>query len=240
MTEPLGHAPAQPAHDPPPDGSPLAATRVVLRPIASPFALGFLALAGATVVVSGLELRWIPAAEQHEAGLLVLVAAPGLQIVASVFGFLGRDPVAATGMGLLAGTWAGIGVVLATTPEGATSETLGMFLLLCTAAYLVTAATAAMSKLVPALVLATTGTRLCLTGVYELTSSGAWRHAAGYAGLVLAFAGLYAAASLELEGLRKRPVLPTLRHGDGSRALDADLAAQVKQVASEAGVRRQL
>ncbi len=34
----------------------LRAVRVVLRPIANPFALGFLGLAGATLTVSGLEL----------------------------------------------------------------------------------------------------------------------------------------------------------------------------------------
>lgn len=218
----------------------LAATRVFLRPIANPFALGFIGLAGATVAVSGLEIGWIPQSERHQAALIVLVFGPLLQTIACVFGFLGRDAVAATGMGLLAGTWAAIGIVLLTTPPGATSTALAMFLFLATAAYLISATTAAMTKLVPALVLATTGTRLCLTAVYELTARTGWEHAAGYAGLVLAFVALYAAASLELESQRKRPLLPTLRRGEGVEALEGDLAAQVSNVSAEAGVRKQL
>ncbi len=37
--------------------------RIFLRPIASPLALGFLALGGATLVLSGTQLGWIPLPE---------------------------------------------------------------------------------------------------------------------------------------------------------------------------------
>ena len=36
-----------------------AATRVVLRPIANPLPLGFLALCAGTLLVSGLQLGWL-------------------------------------------------------------------------------------------------------------------------------------------------------------------------------------
>lgn len=218
----------------------LAATRIFLRPIASPFALGFVGLAGATVTVAGLELGWIPQSQRHQVALIVLVFAPLLQTVACVFGFLGRDAVAGTGMGLLAGTWGAIALVLLTTPPGSTSDALGLFLFTAVAAYLVSAATAAIGKLVPAIVMVTTGVRLCLTAVYEVTGRTGWAHAAGYAGLVLAFLAVYAAASIELEGVRGRPVLPTLRHGQGAEAINGDLATQVAGVANEAGVRKTL
>lgn len=218
----------------------LAATRIFLRPIASPFALGFVGLAGATVSVAGLELGWIPQSQRHQVGLIVLVFAPLLQTIACVFGFLGRDAVAATGMGLLAGTWGAIALVLLTTPPGATSDALGLFLFAAVAAYLVSALTAAVGKLVPAVVMLTTAVRLCLTAVYEVTGSTGWEHAAGWAGLVLAFFAVYAAASLELEGVLGRPALPTLRHGQGLEALDGDLATQVADVADEAGIRKTL
>jgi succinate-acetate transporter protein len=82
------------------------ATRVVLRPLATPLPLGFLALALATTVFSAVQLGWIPADQGRIAGLTALAATVPLQLLASVFGFLCRDPVAATGMGVLAGTWA--------------------------------------------------------------------------------------------------------------------------------------
>lgn len=224
-----------------PDRPPnVAAARVFLRPIANPFALGFFGLGGATVAVSGLELGWIPSSQRHQVALIVLVFAAFLQAIACVFGFLSRDPVAATGMGLLSGTWAAIGLVLLTSPPGSTSRALALFLFLVTAGYAVSAATAALTKLVPALVLAGTGTRLCLTGVSQWTGGSGWRHVAGYAGVVLAALAVYAAASLELEDERRRTLLPTLRRGAGADALTSDLADQVAQIAAEAGVRKPL
>jgi len=125
--------------------------RVVLRPIGSPLALGFVALAAATLVVSGLA-----------------------------------------------------------------------------------------SKLVPALVLATTALRFLVTGLYQLTASSAWKAAAGLVGLLLAALAMYAAWAFELEDTAKRTVLPTLRRGQGADALHQGLLDQVAEVDHEAGVRQQL
>ncbi len=50
------------------------------------------------------------------AALAALLFAVPLQLVASVFGFLSRDPVAGTGMGVLSGTWAVTGVVRTVLP----------------------------------------------------------------------------------------------------------------------------
>ena len=77
-------------------------TRIVLRPIAGPLAIGFFGLAGATFTVAGLQLAWIPASEGKQVALSVLAFTVPLQFVASVFAFLARDGVVATGMGLSA------------------------------------------------------------------------------------------------------------------------------------------
>jgi len=67
MTDPEDTQARAPAHPygaaPPADlaADSLRAVRVVLRPIANPFALGFLGLAGATLTVSGLGARLDPA-----------------------------------------------------------------------------------------------------------------------------------------------------------------------------------
>src|SRR5687767_108068 len=76
-----------------------------------------------------------------------------LQLVASVLGFLARDVVAGTGMGILCGTWLSIGLVTLTGEPGATSDALGLFLLLAAVAMLVPASAAATGKLVATAIL---------------------------------------------------------------------------------------
>jgi hypothetical protein len=87
------------------------AARIVLRPIASPLTLAFLALAVGTFTVAGIELSWIPAAQDRFAGLAVLAFVFPLQAIACIYGFLARDSIAGTGMGLLAGGWLVIGML---------------------------------------------------------------------------------------------------------------------------------
>src|SRR5215212_6434760 len=99
-------------------------TRVVLRPLANPLPLGFVALAGGTVVVSGLQLGWLEATDTSNVGVILIAFVAPLQLVASVLGYLARDVVAGTGMGILAGTWLSVGVVLFRSPPGSTSDAL--------------------------------------------------------------------------------------------------------------------
>ena len=221
-------------------GDGVAAARVVLRPIANPFPLGFLGLAGATLVLAGQELGAVPARESLEVAVIVLVTAPVLQLVACVFGFLGRDPVAATGMGTLAVTWAAIGAVHALSRPGSYSAALGVFLFLASAAILLSASMAAGTKGVPAVVMGLTAARFLVTGIDQVLASPTVEEVAGVLGCVLAAAALYGAFALELEGLEHRTVLPTLRRGRGRSALDNDLADAVATVAAEPGVRNQL
>jgi succinate-acetate transporter protein len=160
--------------------STVGATRVVLRPIANPLPLGFLALAAGTLLVSGLQLGWMAPAQGHDVGLILLAFVFPLQLVAAIFGYLARDVVAGTGMGLLSGTWLAIALVTLTAPEpGATSDALGLFLLLAGAAMLVPFAAATTAKLVPAAVLGTTAVRFAVTGVYQLSGASLWKHLAG-------------------------------------------------------------
>ena len=77
------------------------AARIVLRPIGDPLPLGFLALAGGTLLISGLQLGWLQESDSLDVARRVRLP---LQLVASIFGFLARDVVAGTGMGVLAGT----------------------------------------------------------------------------------------------------------------------------------------
>jgi len=215
-------------------------TVVTLRPIAGPLALGFFGLAAATFVMSGLQLGWVEPAEGRQVALCILAFTVPLQFTASLFGFLARDGVAATGMGLLSGIWAATALVTFTGEPGSTSDALGLFLLVAGLAMWAPAFSAVPSKLVPALVLATAGLRFIVTGLYQLTSNHGWKDTAGAIGLLLAAFAIYAAYAAEFEDVLKRPVLPLGRRGKGERAVHGSYAEQIANVAHEPGVRQQL
>jgi succinate-acetate transporter protein len=221
------------------DPSP-AATRVNLRPIASPLPLGFLALAVGTFTLAGLQLSWIPAAQSRDAGLVVLTFVVPLQAVSFVLGFLARDSAAGTGMALQAGGWFSIGLATYTGRPGQAIPALGLVLVGAATVLLVPAVTASLTKVLAGLVMVLTSVRFYLTGAYDLSSGTGFKQAAGIAGLVLAAVALYAGLAFELEDNRRATLLPTLRRGPGRTALAGDLAQEVSGVQHEAGVRRTL
>jgi uncharacterized protein len=205
-----------------------ATTRVMLRPIGNPLPLGFLALSGGTLLVSGLQLGWLSDSDGMDVALILIAFVFPLQLVTSVFGYLGRDVVAGTGMGILSGTWLSIGLVTLTSPAGSTSDALGLFLLLAAVAMLVPALAALSGKLVAVAVLGTTAVRFACTGMYQLTVSETWKDIAGVVGLVLCAVAVYAALAIAIEDARRTTVLPTGRRGAG------------RDVEDEAGIRPQL
>jgi uncharacterized protein len=219
------------------DGAPV---RIQLRPIANPLPLGFLALCVATFVVAGLNLGWVEAAESRQVALVLLALVVPLQLVASVLGYLARDVVAGTGMGVLAGTWGSVGLVLLTGPPGATSDVLGLMLLVSCMAMASAAVGAWPTKAVPALVLTTTSVRFLVTGAYELTGSKGWEEAAGWVGLALAALAAYTALAMIVEDSHHRTLLPLGRRGQGAAALEGLGPDEVRSVWHEAGVRNQL
>jgi succinate-acetate transporter protein len=202
------------------------ATRVMLRPIANPLPLGFLALAAGTLMVSGLQLGWLADSDGATVALILIAFVFPLQLLTSIFSYLARDVAAATGMGILAGTWLSIGLVMISSAPGATSDALGLFLLIAGVSMWVPASAAVAGKLVPATVLATAGLRFLVTGAYELSAASSWQHLAGIVGLALCALGVYAAVAMALEDARGATVLPLGRRGAG--------------ITSEAGVRDQL
>ena len=216
------------------------AARIVLRPIGNPLPLGFLALAAGTVLLSGLQLGWLePRAGRHVA-LIVLAFVFPLQLLAATLGFLARDVVAGTGMGVLSGTWLSVALVLLSSPPGATSDPLGMLLLVSAVAMLVPAAASATGKLVPAAVLVTTALRFATAGLYEITASGRWEAVTGVIGLVLGALAVYAAAAMAIEDAQRRTILPLGRRAFGAESVGGNLDEQLKRIEREAGVREQL
>jgi succinate-acetate transporter protein len=237
MTEPTG-AGGTPIHH----GGETNPTGTVtyLRPLGSPLPLGFLGLAGGTFVVSGLQLGWTATTQGHAVALILLAFVLPAQFTAAVVGFLCRDTVAATGMGVLAVTWAAVGAVTLTGAPGATSDALGLLLLVAGLALLVPVAAGGTTKLAATVVMAAAAVRFAVTGVYELTGSAGWEDAAGVIGLILAALALYAALALALEDTAYRAVLPTGRLGAGATAFDGTAHSTTGDLRKEAGVRRRL
>lgn len=213
--------------------------RVMLRPVGTPLPLGFIGLFLATTAFGCLQLDWLPTEQGRMIAISVLAFTMPAQLFAAVFGFLARDPVAGTGMAILAGTWAAAGTVTLTGAAGATSSGLGVVLLAAAVALLVPAVTAT-TKLVAAGVMLLSSLRFAVTGIAELTGAAGWTTAAGWVGLLLAAAALYAAFGFELEAARHRTVLPLLRRHGGQAAVDAPLGAQLQHLPHEPGIRRQL
>lgn len=220
--------------------APEQAMRIFLRPLANPVPLGFIGLAGGTIALTSLQVGWVPVTEAHQVALAVLLIASPLQFLASVIGFLCRDPAAATGMGTLAVSWLVIGVTVLQSPRGSRSLALGVVLFYLAGALLVSAVLAALGKALAGAVFTLAVARFAVTAAYEYFGGTGVEHAAGWLGLALCVLALYAALAFELEALRHATVLPTLRHGAGRRALSDDGLAAVGPAEREAGVRRQL
>ena len=131
-------------------------------------------------------------ASSQVALILVSFAFPA-QALTGVLSFLARDGAAATAMSVLALTWLGMGLVTLSAAPGSRSSTLGLFLLLSSAAIALTGLTAATAKLVMSLVLLTASARFLLTALFELTGGEGWKTASGVLGLGLTLLAVYAA-----------------------------------------------
>jgi|tagenome__1003787_1003787.scaffolds.fasta_scaffold20742890_1 succinate-acetate transporter protein len=162
--------------------------------IAHPLPLGFVGLAVASFAFGALQLGWISSSEGKTVALTVLFFTVPLQLLASVAGFLRAEVAAATGMAVLAGTWAAITLSTLSAEPGTTSKGLGVVLCAAAAAMLVPAA-AGLAQPWAAAVMVAAGVRFAATAGYELTGTKGWQHAAGWVGLVAALLG-YAVALL--------------------------------------------
>lgn len=216
-------------------------TRIVLRPLASSLPLGFLAFGAGTILLTALELKWVPLAQDRQLMILVLAFVTPLEILAGVLAFLARDSGAATGLTMLGAAWAGTAITVLTGTPGALSKSLGIFLLLLSANMLVLSAASVRGKPAFGALLAIGAARFALTGIYQAGLGGAsTQTAAGWIGLPLAVLSLYGGLALLLEEGAQRTILPTGRRGRAKNSLEKGIGTQIAQAAQEAGVRRQL
>lgn len=214
--------------------------RVMLRPIASSLPLGFFAFTVGTVMLTAIELSWVPVAQDAQIAILVLAFVVPLEALSGLFAFLARDSGAATGLTTLSAAWAATSIDLMHGPPGALSRPLAIFLLTLTTLMLVMSATAVTGKPLFGLLLLIGGCRFALTGVYQATGNTAVEHAAGWLGVPLAVFALYGGLALLLEEGYQRMVLPLGRRGRARSSMEGSFAHQIQQTEQEPGVRRQL
>jgi succinate-acetate transporter protein len=215
--------------------------RVTLRPIGSPLPLGALTLAPSGLLLAGAQLGWFTTTDLKMLPLLLLGFAVPLQLMASVFAFLGRDSLVGTGFALFTGTWLAYGLTGLSAPPGQTSHLLGVFFLAVGGIFaLLTGGGLAGGKAAAGAVILVGSARFVLSGLYELNGSTSLEHAAGIVGLVFVGVAAYVGLAALLEDNARRSILPLGRRGLARAAIGEDLNAQLRELEHEAGVREQL
>src|SRR5437868_4919172 len=111
-----------------PTPAPEQLVRIVLRPYGSALPLGFFAFGFGTVLVAALSLHWVPATEGKTVALTLLAFVAPLELIACIFAFLSRDGAGGTSMGIFAASWVAYALFLLTSPPGATSRAIGVFM----------------------------------------------------------------------------------------------------------------
>jgi succinate-acetate transporter protein len=215
-------------------------TRIVLRPMASGLPLGFFAFGTGTILLTSLELKWVPLAQDKTLMLAVLLFVVPLELLAGIFAFLTRDSGVATGLCTLSAAWGLISVALLLAPPGSRSSALGIFLLTLATLMLLLFASSLQGKPLFGVLLLIGACRFALTGVYEVTGTATLETASGWLGLVLVAFCLYGGLALLLEEGTQHTVLPLLRRGRALASLEGDLGNQIQAAEREPGVRRQL
>ena len=160
---------------------------------------------------------WLAPDRWRDVALILIAFVFPLQLLTSVLSFLGArrrrrhrhgHPRAAPGC---RSAW------LLTSPPGATSDALGLFLLMAGVAMWAPASAAAAASSSPPRCSTTAGLRFLLTGAYELSVRDLGAHRGGRGADPLRL-GIYTAYAMVLEDELRRPVLPLGRrrpiHGE--------------------------
>jgi succinate-acetate transporter protein len=216
------------------------ATRVVLRPMASPLPLAFFAFGVGSLMLSAAQLGVIPKQESRDLALVLGAFAFPPMLLAAVLAFFGRETLGATALGLISFSWLASAIVQFVVAPDPTSAALGVLYLALAVVLLCLGVIGLLGKPLLSAVILLAFFRYGLNGVYELTASGGVEVASGVIGCAIFLCSLYGGLALGLEDAQHRTVLPFGRRGEARRAVEGDLGEQAGPVDKEAGVRKQL
>jgi hypothetical protein len=224
----------------PPAGGDQAEFRVMLRPIATSLPLGFFAFTAGTILLTALELRWVPFYEDSQLMIMVLAFVAPLEALSGLFAFLARDSGAATGLTLLGAAWLATSLTVLRGAPGALSLPLAIFLLVLTPLMAVMAIPAMSGTPLFGVLLSVGALRFALTGLFQATGIQVLEQIAGWIGVPLAAFALYGGLALLLEEAGGRLSLPLGRRGRSRTSLEGGFEHQIQQAEQEPGIRRQL
>jgi succinate-acetate transporter protein len=191
-------------------------------------------------ILAGIGVHSIPASDVKTAGLLLAAFVFPLELVATVIAFLARDTAGATTLGLFTGSWLAVGLALHSAEPGATSRSLGYFLLYFGAVVVLLAAGAMLGKPLIGMILLLSAARAIFGGVFELTGDKRWETIGGGLAFLISGLALYGGLAFLLEDIRGSEVLPVFRRGEAREAIEGGLAEQLARLENETGVRSQL
>jgi succinate-acetate transporter protein len=216
-------------------------TSIVLRAYASPLPLGLFAFAVGNVLLAISHLGGFSPADTRVAMIMLATFIALPQFLAAVLGFLTREPLVATLLGLLAVTWPTDVVVQQYTGQVTSPPRGALFLALAGVLVLMSIPGLTAKPLFSAVVLVA-ALRFAAGGMYDITASTAWMRVSGVVAVVVAVGAAYLATALVIEDVRHRTVLPVGRLGgtESRSAMEAGLASQARSLPQEAGVRAQL
>ena len=214
-------------------------TRIMLRPVGSGLPLGFFSFGIGMLLLGGQEIGWSPVAEQRDVGVLLVTFVFPLELVATVFAFLARDTLGATTLGLFTTSWLALGVTQVTSPAGATSVTLGIYLFGFATAALLLALLSTMGKPFFSVLLGVATARMVLSGLFEVGAGRTLYQVAGGCGIALSALAMYGGTALALEDAKQRELLPLFRRGQAAASFEG-YEAQLQRLEAEPGVRPQL
>jgi uncharacterized protein len=185
-------------------------------------------------------IGWIPLDEQREVGMILIGFVFPLELVATIFAFLSRDTLGATTLGLFTTSWLVLGWADLSSPPGAKSVALGIYLFGFAAAVLLLSTLSTLGKPFFSVLLLLAATRMVLSGIYEVGGAGErLYHVAGGFALGLPALALYGGTALGLEDAHQREVLPLFRRGGAAESFEG-YEAQLERLEAEPGVRQQL
>jgi succinate-acetate transporter protein len=216
-------------------------TSIVLRAYASPLPLGLFAFAVGNVLLAIAHLGGFSPADTRVAMVMLATFIAVPQFLAAVLGFLTREPLVATLLGLLAVTWPTDVVVQQYTGQMTSAPRGALFLALAGVLVLMSLPGLTAKPLFSVVVLVA-ALRFAAGGMYDLTASTGWMRTSGVVAVVVAVGAAYLATALVIEDVRHRTVLPVGRLGgtESRSAMEAGLASQARSLPQEAGVRAQL
>lgn len=213
-------------------------TRIVLRPLGNALPLGFFAFGTGVILMSAIEMHWIPPEDARNVPILLLGFVAPLELLASVIAYLSRDTAAATTLGIFALSWVPQGIVMMRQAQNP-SSTEGIFLIMMAAMIAALGAAAYSAKPLLSAILTVTFVRtLCAAlvqlGTSKLTTTDA------IVGIVLTAMSFYGGVAFLIEDVKQSDILPLFRRGAAENAMKGSLSDQVVTMPNKPGVRRQL